>query len=117
MPARRAAAPAGLKRSPPSRQSSSVPEVSPVKLGTIRYSCPSRWAISRLRFHPTNSEIGEMCAEGARSEEHTSELQSPCNLVCRLLLEKKKRSTIWKYRANLGNGPCHTYGSVSDRTT
>src|SRR5688500_20002765 len=27
---------------------------------------------------------------GVRSEEHTSELQSPCNLVCRLLLEKKK---------------------------
>src|SRR2546426_8589184 len=27
-----------------------------------------------------------------RSEEHTSELQSPCNLVCRLLLEKKKKS-------------------------
>src|SRR5256885_10967811 len=27
--------------------------------------------------------------EAARSEEHTSELQSPCNLVCRLLLEKK----------------------------
>src|SRR2546426_8960080 len=29
-------------------------------------------------------------ATGRRSEEHTSELQSPCNLVCRLLLEKKK---------------------------
>src|SRR5256885_3856532 len=29
-----------------------------------------------------------------RSEEHTSELQSPCNLVCRLLLEKKKRSAV-----------------------
>src|SRR2546426_7892799 len=28
----------------------------------------------------------------ARSEEHTSELQSPCNLVCRLLLEKKKQN-------------------------
>src|SRR5256885_10020573 len=28
-----------------------------------------------------------------RSEEHTSELQSPCNLVCRLLLEKKKNKT------------------------
>src|SRR2546426_3578669 len=28
--------------------------------------------------------------EAKRSEEHTSELQSPCNLVCRLLLEKKK---------------------------
>src|SRR2546426_5476491 len=27
-----------------------------------------------------------------RSEEHTSELQSPCNLVCRLLLEKKKKT-------------------------
>src|SRR3989454_9615658 len=27
----------------------------------------------------------------SRSEEHTSELQSPCNLVCRLLLEKKKK--------------------------
>src|SRR5256885_11729310 len=32
-----------------------------------------------------------------RSEEHTSELQSPCNLVCRLLLEKKKN----KYRLHL----------------
>src|SRR5688500_13424448 len=29
--------------------------------------------------------------KGERSEEHTSELQSPCNLVCRLLLEKKKK--------------------------
>src|SRR2546426_9270633 len=29
-----------------------------------------------------------------RSEEHTSELQSPCNLVCRLLLEKKKNKII-----------------------
>src|SRR2546426_4250574 len=29
-----------------------------------------------------------------RSEEHTSELQSPCNLVCRLLLEKKKNTNI-----------------------
>src|SRR5256885_13307156 len=31
-------------------------------------------------------------APGRRSEEHTSELQSPCNLVCRLLLEKKHTS-------------------------
>src|SRR5256885_8963020 len=37
----------------------------------------------------------------ARSEEHTSELQSPCNLVCRLLLEKKKRI----HRAPPGDGP------------
>src|SRR6266566_9304846 len=32
---------------------------------------------------------------GARSEEHTSELQSPCKLVCRLLLEKKKKNTCY----------------------
>src|SRR2546426_6601135 len=38
-------------------------------------------------------ERGQARAElgGERSEEHTSELQSPCNLVCRLLLEKKKK--------------------------
>src|SRR5256885_5382726 len=33
-----------------------------------------------------------------RSEEHTSELQSPCNLVCRLLLEKKKKKTLCNLR-------------------
>src|SRR5688500_2468072 len=33
-------------------------------------------------------------AEHVRSEEHTSELQSPCNLVCRLLLEKKKKTDV-----------------------
>src|SRR2546426_7777456 len=31
---------------------------------------------------------------GPRSEEHTSELQSPCNLVCRLLLEKKNKTAM-----------------------
>src|SRR5256885_7302280 len=31
-----------------------------------------------------------------RSEEHTSELQSPCNLVCRLLLEKKNKSLLYQ---------------------
>src|SRR5205807_8943658 len=35
-----------------------------------------------------------------RSEEHTSELQSPCNLVCRLLLEKKKKK-IYNFLENL----------------
>src|SRR2546426_9281549 len=34
----------------------------------------------------------ERLADADRSEEHTSELQSPCNLVCRLLLEKKKKT-------------------------
>src|SRR2546426_6607929 len=36
-------------------------------------------------------EILRVRAKLNRSEEHTSELQSPCNLVCRLLLEKKKK--------------------------
>src|SRR6478735_12810983 len=42
----------------------------------LAISCPS--AVARATPRP-------------RSEEHTSELQSPCNLVCRLLLEKKKK--------------------------
>src|SRR5256885_12142390 len=36
--------------------------------------------------------LGDVGAREQRSEEHTSELQSPCNLVCRLLLEKKNRA-------------------------
>src|SRR2546426_1424111 len=38
-----------------------------------------------------------------RSEEHTSELQSPCNLVCRLLLEKKKDMIISNLMAKTAN--------------
>src|SRR5205807_8933386 len=45
-------------------------------------SVPSRGVNRPSRWTPS-------CAT-TRSEEHTSELQSPCNLVCRLLLEKKK---------------------------
>src|SRR5256885_7245140 len=39
---------------------------------------------------PTPDELVDLTAAAVRSEEHTSELQSPCNLVCRLLLEKKQ---------------------------
>src|SRR5256885_9269444 len=41
---------------------------------------------------------------GPRSEEHTSELQSPCNLVCRLLLEKKKRSDAFNRLRSSAHG-------------
>src|SRR5256885_6254945 len=41
----------------------------------------------------------------AKSEEHTSELQSPCNLVCRLLLEKKKKN-IYLYAASDSRTSC-----------
>src|SRR6266850_4661476 len=41
---------------------------------------------------PRSPAAGGPARIPARSEEHTSELQSPCNLVCRLLLEKKKQN-------------------------
>src|SRR5256885_7209845 len=46
-------------------------------------------ATDRTSGNPLTRELKPL----ARSEEHTSELQSPCNLVCRLLLEKKKNKT------------------------
>src|SRR3989454_7400933 len=51
-----------------------------------------RLAAVRAGGHQDGRTGGERRIGGAqRSEEHTSELQSPCNLVCRLLLEKKKK--------------------------
>src|SRR2546426_5945171 len=45
---------------------------------------------------PPGASAAARCAALApgRSEEHTSELESPCNLVCRLLLEKKKKKNV-----------------------
>src|SRR5256885_7266233 len=43
-----------------------------------------------LRRHTGDHRRNATAQPESRSEEHTSELQSPCNLVCRLLLEKKK---------------------------
>src|SRR2546426_2915004 len=40
---------------------------------------------------PPRENLLPLLSQNGRSEEHTSELQSPCNLVCRLLLEKKKQ--------------------------
>src|SRR5205807_9464846 len=48
----------------------------------------ARGILECLRLHILTQCEGH---RAARSEEHTSELQSPCNLVCRLLLEKKKK--------------------------
>src|SRR5256885_6613605 len=69
----------------------------------------SRW---RTRFGGislyTSSNIvsGMSCGRCAvRSEEHTSELQSPCNIVCRLLLEKKKIATALPRCANTAQIP------------
>src|SRR2546426_7388872 len=67
---------------------------------TTLFRSRSRRAGSSSRRTSTSRRSSHSPAEGLRpgagnthsrrSEEHTSELQSPCNLVCRLLLEKKK---------------------------
>src|SRR5688500_19215886 len=46
----------------------------------------------RIGANGHDDGIAQSHGAALRSEEHTSELQSPCNLVCRLLLEKKKDS-------------------------
>src|SRR2546426_2974226 len=52
---------------------------------------PPRSARATTRAHRSKARYAASTAITWRSEEHTSELQSPCNLVCRLLLEKKKK--------------------------
>src|SRR5258708_14175618 len=51
----------------------------------------TRPSLSSSSSPPTTTVRGEEELERERSEEHTSELQSPDHLVCRLLLEKKKK--------------------------
>src|SRR5256885_10809013 len=53
--------------------------------------CDTRRPDSRIHRHGRGARQHRLPAIDERSEEHTSELQSPCNLVCRLLLEKKKK--------------------------
>src|SRR3989454_7553167 len=57
------------------------------------YSSPGDFeAVRRIAQEVEGPTICSLArARPERSEEHTSELQSPCNLVCRLLLEKKKK--------------------------
>src|SRR2546426_1960418 len=60
-----------------------------------RCRCTSRRSLVTCLPVPNRAVPWECCSVSSwslssRSEEHTSELQSPCNLVCRLLLEKKK---------------------------
>src|SRR5256885_5771258 len=58
----------------------------------------SRWTFCSRNFGRAVCAAGSGGdVESHRSEEHTSELQSPCNLVCRLLLEKKKKNETMLY--------------------
>src|SRR2546426_2616196 len=54
------------------------------------------WEVAQREYEMLRLQLPRFCGcdtcRGDRSEEHTSELQSPCNLVCRLLLEKKKKT-------------------------
>src|SRR5256885_10490826 len=79
-----------LSRSPPA---------DPVEVGVPHSRggpCPGV-GVAAARFAAPTARPASSCScwrsGSPRSEEHTSELQSPCNLVCRLLLEKKKKKT------------------------
>src|SRR2546426_7088880 len=66
-------------------------ELDPACLPALRAGLASveRIVASGRAAYGINTGFGRL-----RSEEHTSELQSPCNLVCRLLLEKKKNEML-----------------------
>src|SRR5207248_4286018 len=61
---------------------------------------------AELRKHYGEEQIVELGWRTSRSEEHTSELQSPYDLVCRLLLEKKKKHTAFAARAGTCEFAC-----------
>src|SRR5437762_4685898 len=64
------------------------------------YRMVAEWTnLHSTPFVDTTIDEIKALAEEARSEEHTSELQSPMYLVCRLLLEKKKRRCFFEFIA------------------
>src|SRR5256885_5786797 len=52
----------------------------------------AQFATYLIEWFGAETPVSQLTPDRMRSEEHTSELQSPCNLVCRLLLEKKKNT-------------------------
>src|SRR5256885_7348883 len=79
-----------LFRSANRQQNSSVPNRGERRIAR----CVENFSASRPRAvaaRHCGSHVRACPKLACRSEEHTSELQSPCNLVCRLLLEKKKK--------------------------
>src|SRR5947208_10688729 len=58
------------------------------------------------RSSRTSQRFGKLCSGANRSEEHTSELQSPDHLVCRLLLEKKKKPSYQQTEYDASTGLC-----------
>src|SRR2546430_4143573 len=62
-----------------------------VRTGNWSIFSPKPFQDSRISRSPRREAADQVQVERLRSEEHTSELQSQSNLVCRLLLEKKKK--------------------------
>src|SRR2546429_1789871 len=93
------------------------PEISPLSLhDALPIPHRGRGSRARLDIHPLVSSSGGKSraavlarAAAARSEEHTSELQSRLHLVCRLLLEKKNRRHTYVLRQfGQPTGPAYT---------
>src|SRR2546426_8758652 len=79
-----------LFRSTPEQLAALYPQLADPLLETPSVSSELYFAVEMR-----NAEGICLPHDGLRSEEHTSELQSPCNLVCRLLLEKKKNNNYY----------------------
>src|SRR5437762_11298243 len=85
----------------PTRRSSDLPVLTPLLLGLgldeLSAAPPLlpqvKFMVRRLKMSETAALAEFALSSESRSEEHTSELQSPMYLVCRLLLEKKKQFT------------------------
>src|SRR2546426_1133779 len=80
-------------RSPGRQRPTRVDVGGPVCIGIpggLRCRSLTNWPIASRGSNTVRSPAPPRPSPPRRSEEHTSELQSPCNLVCRLLLEKKK---------------------------
>src|SRR5688572_32007134 len=82
-----------------------LPILPSARRASVEVRVPRRHPIHRLRDrlagdrHVVNADVGVVPDGLPRSEEHTSELQSQSNLVCRLLLEKKKKTRSRKCTA------------------
>src|SRR5690606_40864104 len=109
----------GAPTEPPCRQL--LLPAAPCRVGrrnsrTATSSRPSSYRVRRWPAHPDDSSCrrepmplhrtgyGRPARGGPRSEEHTSELQSRENLVCRLLLEKKKKKRTGSRGGGRGGG-------------
>src|SRR5438034_8389911 len=77
----------------PSRRSSDLPHARELVQFAVRRGDARRHGVGVIE--DANGNAGGFALERSRSEEHTSELQSHSDLVCRLLLEKKKTNRAW----------------------